>query len=122
MRIYERSLLHFAQQIRGERSLNADDLLPVLAWTVGRCRLVCAELEAELMAGLLPAALLAGEGGYYLTALFSAVAVLKKLAPEPAPDSTTPVSCFQKISECPDYYPKAGGRADGGPKGYGPLG
>ncbi|XP_061718346.1 protein sprint isoform X4 [Cydia pomonella] len=76
--------------IRGERALGADDLLPVLAWTVARCRLVCAELEAELMAGLLPAALLAGEGGYYLTALFSAVAVLKRLAPEPGPDSATP--------------------------------
>lgn len=78
--------------MRGERSLGADDLLPVLAWTVARSRLVCAELEAELMAGLLPAALLAGEGGYYLTALFSAVAVLKRLAPESGPDSTTPVS------------------------------
>ncbi|XP_050668786.1 protein sprint isoform X2 [Leptidea sinapis] len=76
--------------IKGERTLGADDLLPVLAWTVARCRLVCAELEAELMAGLLPAALLAGEGGYYLTALFSAVAVLKRLAPEPGPDSTAP--------------------------------
>ncbi|CAH0686320.1 unnamed protein product [Spodoptera exigua] len=76
--------------IRGERSVGADDLLPVLAWTIARSRLVCAELEAELMAGLLPAALLAGEGGYYLTALFSAVAVLKRLAPEPQPDSTTP--------------------------------
>ncbi|CAG4996647.1 unnamed protein product [Parnassius apollo] len=77
-------------QMRGERTLGADDLLPVLAWTVARCRLVCAELEAELMAGLLPPALLAGEGGYYLTALFSAVAVLKRLAPEPAPDSSAP--------------------------------
>ncbi|XP_053608356.1 protein sprint isoform X10 [Plodia interpunctella] len=76
--------------IRGERALGADDLLPVLAWTVARCRLVCAELEAELMAGLLPAAVLAGEGGYYLTALFSAVAVLKRLAPDPEPDSSTP--------------------------------
>ncbi|XP_022826802.1 protein sprint isoform X6 [Spodoptera litura] len=76
--------------IRGERSVGADDLLPVLAWTIARSRLVCAELEAELMAGLLPAALLAGEGGYYLTAMFSAVAVLKRLAPEPQPDSTTP--------------------------------
>lgn len=76
--------------IRGERSVGADDLLPVLAWCVARCRLVCAELEAELMAGLLPAALLAGEGGYYLTALFSAVAVLKRLAPEYSSDTTSP--------------------------------
>ncbi|CAH2090290.1 unnamed protein product [Euphydryas editha] len=76
--------------IRGERTLGADDLLPVLAWTVARCRLVCAELEAELMAGLLPAALLAGEGGYYLTALFSAVAVLKRLAPDSGSDTSTP--------------------------------
>ncbi|XP_073946098.1 src homology 2 domain-containing protein sprint isoform X7 [Choristoneura fumiferana] len=84
-------LMHpYGIRIRGERALGADDLLPVLAWTVARCRLVCAELEAELMAGLLPAALLAGEGGYYLTALFSAVAVLKRLAPDPGPDSATP--------------------------------
>ncbi|XP_062529616.1 protein sprint isoform X19 [Bombyx mori] len=76
--------------IRGERGLGAEDLLPVLAWTVARCRLVCAELEAELMAGLLPPALLAGEGGYYLTALFSAVAVLKRLAPETGSDITPP--------------------------------
>ncbi|XP_063364812.1 protein sprint isoform X7 [Cydia amplana] len=87
-----KTLMHpYGIRIRGERALGADDLLPVLAWTVARCRLVCAELEAELMAGLLPAALLAGEGGYYLTALFSAVAVLKRLAPEPGPDSATPV-------------------------------
>ncbi|XP_063385317.1 protein sprint isoform X5 [Cydia fagiglandana] len=86
-----KTLMHpYGIRIRGERALGADDLLPVLAWTVARCRLVCAELEAELMAGLLPAALLAGEGGYYLTALFSAVAVLKRLAPEPGPDSATP--------------------------------
>lgn len=78
--------------------MGADDLLPVLAYSVARCRLVCAELEAELMAGLLPAALLAGEGGYYLTALFSAVAVLKRLAPEPQPDSTTSVSIIFKIN------------------------
>lgn len=83
--------IHTYTQIRGERTLGADDLLPVLAWTVARCRLVCAELEAELMAGLLPAALLAGEGGYYLTALFSAVAVLKRLAPDAGPESL-PVS------------------------------
>lgn len=44
------------------------------------------------MAGLLPPALLAGEGGYYLTALFSAVAVLKRLAPETGSDITPPVS------------------------------
>ncbi|XP_063538213.1 protein sprint isoform X5 [Cydia strobilella] len=86
-----KTLMHpYGIRIRGERALGADDLLPVLAWTVARCRLVCAELEAELMAGLLPAALLAGEGGYYLTALFSAVAVLKRLAPESGPDSATP--------------------------------
>lgn len=87
--------------MRGERAVGADDLLPVLAWTVARCRLVCGELEAELMAGLLPPALLAGEGGYYLTALFSAVAVLKRLAPEPPPDSNTPVSLYS--SECHSF-------------------
>ncbi|XP_052750300.1 protein sprint isoform X3 [Galleria mellonella] len=76
--------------IRGDRAVGADDLLPVLAWTLARCRFICAELEAELMSRLLPAAVLAGEGGYYLTTLFSAVAVLKKFAPQPAPDTTMP--------------------------------
>ncbi|KPJ06561.1 Protein sprint [Papilio machaon] len=78
--------------MRGSRALGADDLLPVLAWAVARCRLVCGELEAELMAGLLPPALLAGEGGYYLTALFSALAVLKRLAPDQPADTSAPVS------------------------------
>lgn len=60
--------------------LGADDFLPVLVLTLARCSVAGAELEAELMAGLLPPPLLAGEGGYYLTTLFGAVAVLKKLA------------------------------------------
>lgn len=62
------------------RPLGADDFLPVFVLTLARCSVAGAELEAELMAGLLPPPLLAGEGGYYLTTLFGAVAVLKKLA------------------------------------------
>lgn len=60
--------------------IGADDFLPVLVLTLARCSVAGAELEAELMAGLLPPPLLAGEGGYYLTTLFGAVAVLKRLA------------------------------------------
>ena len=41
--------------------------------------LVAAEIEADYMWGLLHPCLLAGEGGYYLTTLSSAVHVLKKL-------------------------------------------
>jgi Ras and Rab interactor 2/3 len=64
--------------------IGADDFLPVLVLTLARCSVAGAELEAEVMAGLLPPPLLAGEGGYYLTTLFGAVAVLKKLG---APDN-----------------------------------
>lgn len=61
------------------------------------------------MAGLLPAALLAGEGGYYLTALFSAVAVLKRLAPEPAPDKSAPVSSVFRTDDRPTLLDVAKG-------------
>lgn len=57
--------------------LNADDFLPLLVFVVARTGFVGAEIEAEFMWGLLQPSLLSGEAGYYLTALCSAVHVLK---------------------------------------------
>lgn len=57
--------------------LSADDFLPLLIYTVSKCGFIGAEIECEFMWGLLHPSLLSGEGGYYLTALCSAVHALK---------------------------------------------
>lgn len=66
---------------RGQQ-LGADDFLPVLVYVVAKCGFVGAEIEAEFMWGLLQPTLLNGEPGYYLTALCSAVQVLKTFIAE----------------------------------------
>lgn len=57
--------------------LGADDFLPLLVYVVAKCGFIGAEIEAEFMWCLLQPSLLNGEAGYYLTALCSAVHVLK---------------------------------------------
>lgn len=59
------------------QALGADDFLPLLVFIVAKCGFVGAEIEAEFMWCLLQQSLLNGEAGYYLTALCSAVHVLK---------------------------------------------
>lgn len=61
---------------RGQ-ALGADDFLPLLVYIVAKCGFIGAEIEAEFMFSLLQQSLLNGEAGYYLTALCSAVHVLK---------------------------------------------
>ncbi len=61
---------------RGQ-ALGADDFLPLLVFIVAKCGFIGAEIEAEFMWCLLQQSLLNGEAGYYLTALCSAVHVLK---------------------------------------------
>lgn len=58
-------------------ALGADDFLPLLVYIVAKCGFIGAEIEAEFMWCLLQPSLLSGEAGYYLTALCSAVHVLK---------------------------------------------
>ena len=55
------------------------DLLPMLIYLLSHCEVVSAEIELDYMLGLVHPGLLAGEGGYYLTALSSAIQVLKGL-------------------------------------------
>uniref|UniRef100_A0A182Q2Z6 Protein sprint n=1 Tax=Anopheles farauti TaxID=69004 RepID=A0A182Q2Z6_9DIPT len=62
------------------QQLSADDFLPVLVMVVAHCGFIGAEIEAEYMWGLLQPSLLSGEAGYYLTALCSAVHVLKNFS------------------------------------------
>lgn len=59
------------------RELGADNFLPLLVLVVAKTGFYSAEIEAEFMWGLLQPSLLTGEAGYYLTALCSAVHVLK---------------------------------------------
>ena len=61
---------------RGQ-ALGADDFLPLLVFIVAKSGFISAEIEAEYMWCLLQQSLLNGEAGYYLTALCSAVHVLK---------------------------------------------
>lgn len=58
-------------------ALGADDFLPLLVYIVAKCGFIGAEIEAEYMWCLIQPSLLNGEAGYYLTALCSAVHVLK---------------------------------------------
>ncbi|XP_058445672.1 protein sprint isoform X1 [Malaya genurostris] len=62
------------------QQLSADDFLPVLVQVVAHCGFIGAEIEAEYMWGLIQPSLLSGEAGYYLTALCSAVHVLKNFS------------------------------------------
>ncbi|XP_055544282.1 protein sprint isoform X2 [Wyeomyia smithii] len=62
------------------QQLSADDFLPVLVLVVAHCGFIGAEIEAEYMWGLIQPSLLSGEAGYYLTALCSAVHVLKNFS------------------------------------------
>ncbi|XP_055595629.1 protein sprint isoform X3 [Uranotaenia lowii] len=62
------------------QQLSADDFLPVMVLVVAHCGFIGAEIEAEYMWGLIQPSLLSGEAGYYLTALCSAVHVLKNFS------------------------------------------
>ncbi|XP_055635039.1 protein sprint isoform X2 [Toxorhynchites rutilus septentrionalis] len=83
------------------QQLSADDFLPVLVLVVAHCGFIGAEIEAEYMWGLIQPSLLSGEAGYYLTALCSAVHVLKNFSlheHEGIPGSMEQVS--SAIPEC----------------------
>lgn len=70
------SIIETTSNSRGQ-ALGADDFLPLLVYIVAKCGFIGAEIEAEFMWCLLQPSLLNGEAGYYLTALCSAVHVLK---------------------------------------------
>ncbi|XP_049841852.1 protein sprint isoform X2 [Schistocerca gregaria] len=72
--------------------LTADDFLPLLVWVLVQAGMVAAEIEADLMWGLLQPSLLSGEAGYYLTALSSAVHVLKSFRRSPPSAAGCPQS------------------------------
>lgn len=58
-------------------TMNADDFLPVLIYVVAKTGFISSEIEAEFIWGLLNPSMLSGEAGYFLTAVCSAVHMLK---------------------------------------------
>ncbi|XP_057367843.1 protein sprint-like [Daphnia carinata] len=79
-------IYNHAAETCGE-SVAAEDFLPLLAWLLAHCGFSTAEMEADFMWALLQPSLLAGEGGYFLTALSSAAQLLKNLQSRPASPS-----------------------------------
>lgn len=82
------SVIFEASRCPKGQMLNADDFLPLLVYVVTKTGCVGAEIEAEFMWGLLQPSLLNGEAGYYLTALCSAVQVLKKFKESQSAEGT----------------------------------
>lgn len=60
--------------------MNADDFLPILIYVVAKTGFISSEIEAEFIWGLINPSLLTGEAGYYLTAVCSAVHMLKNFS------------------------------------------
>lgn len=76
------AIFETANSTEADQILGADYFLPLLVYVVAKCEFIGAEVEAEFMYGLLQQSLLTGEAGYYLTALCSAVEVLKRMQRE----------------------------------------
>lgn len=94
-------IYNHASETCGE-AVAAEDFLPLLAWLLAHCNFCTAEMEADFMWALLQPSLLAGEGGYFLTALSSAAQLLKNLQSRPASpsDCGSWMGTLTSIPEC----------------------
>lgn len=93
-------IYNHASETCGE-SVAAEDFLPLLAWLLAHCGFSTAEMEADFMWALLQPSLLAGEGGYFLTALSSAAQLLKNLQSRPASPSDCGSSWMGTLTSIP---------------------
>ncbi len=95
------AIYNHAAETCGE-AVAAEDFLPLLAWLLAHCGFSTAEMEADFMWALLQPSLLAGEGGYFLTALSSAAQLLKNLQSRPASpsDCGSWMGTLTSIPEC----------------------
>ncbi|CAG0888234.1 unnamed protein product [Darwinula stevensoni] len=82
----------------GGLSMNADDFLPLLMYTIVECGILGLEVEIEYMWALIHPSLHAGEGGYYLALWSGAVYVLKNLA-TPSASSLNSISSLSSPSQ-----------------------
>ncbi|KAM8878873.1 ras and Rab interactor 2-like isoform 2-T2 [Spinachia spinachia] len=70
-------LIYTIMQDNSERMFGADDFLPMLTYVLAQCDMPQLDVEIHYMMELLDPSLLQGEGGYYLTSAYAAIALIK---------------------------------------------
>ncbi|XP_077460639.1 ras and Rab interactor 2-like isoform X2 [Stigmatopora argus] len=77
-------LIYTIMQDHSGRMYGADDFLPMLTYVVAQCDMPQLDLDIQYMMELLDPSLLQGEGGYYLTSAYGAMALIKNFQEEQA--------------------------------------
>ncbi|XP_040891395.1 ras and Rab interactor 2-like isoform X2 [Toxotes jaculatrix] len=77
-------LIYTIMQDNSGRMYGADDFLPMLTYVVAQCDMPQLDTEIQYMMELLDPSLLQGEGGYYLTSSYGAMALIKNFQEEQA--------------------------------------
>ncbi|XP_012708190.2 ras and Rab interactor 2 isoform X1 [Fundulus heteroclitus] len=77
-------LIYTIMQDNSGRMYGADDFLPMLTYVVAQCDMPQLDMEVQYMMELLDPTLLQGEGGYYLTSAYGAMALIKNFQEEQA--------------------------------------
>ncbi|XP_047221949.1 ras and Rab interactor 2-like isoform X2 [Girardinichthys multiradiatus] len=77
-------LIYTIMQDNSRRMYGADDFLPMLTYVVAQCDMPQLDTEVQYMMELLDPTLLQGEGGYYLTSAYGAMALIKNFQEEQA--------------------------------------
>ncbi|XP_032418062.1 ras and Rab interactor 2 isoform X1 [Xiphophorus hellerii] len=77
-------LIYTIMQDNSGRMYGADDFLPMLTYVVAQCDMPQLDTEVQYMMELLDPTLLQGEGGYYLTSSYGAMALIKNFQEEQA--------------------------------------
>ncbi|KAL2076283.1 hypothetical protein ACEWY4_028115 [Coilia grayii] len=77
-------LIYSVMQGNSGRMFGADDFLPMLTYVLAQCDMPQLDTDIQYMMELLDPALLYGEGGYYLTSAYSAMALIRNLQEEQA--------------------------------------
>ncbi|XP_019735337.1 ras and Rab interactor 2 isoform X2 [Hippocampus comes] len=77
-------LIYTIMQDNSGRMYGADDFLPMLTYVVAQCDMPQLDMDIQYMMELLDPSLLQGEGGYYLTSAYGAMALIKNFQEEQA--------------------------------------
>ncbi|KAM7393586.1 hypothetical protein PAMP_020445 [Pampus punctatissimus] len=77
-------LIYTIMQDNSGRMYGADDFLPMLTYVVAQCDMPQLDTDIQYMMELLDPSLLQGEGGYYLTSAYGAMALIKNFQEEQA--------------------------------------
>nr|XP_020449809.1 LOW QUALITY PROTEIN: ras and Rab interactor 2 [Monopterus albus] len=77
-------LIYSIMQDNSGRMFGADDFLPMLTYVLAQCDMPQLDTEIQYMMELLDPSLLGGEGGYYLTSAYGAMALIKNFQEDQA--------------------------------------